>query len=194
MVAAFLLLSRSVTVPLAIFAAAVCHEAAHCAALTALHAPPTVLTLSGGGAALYVPLLSRLSYGGELFCTAAGPLCNLALWATLSLTGIEALAVFSGANLILGALNLLPVRSLDGGRLLWLLAALVWEPYRADRIADVVGAVTACSLLGGCLYLTVTTGGGLFLLPGALWLAVQSVKKPLPNGGKAGKMETYYKS
>lgn len=194
--AAFLLLSGTVTVPLAIFTAAACHELAHCVVLRALHAPPKTLVLSALGASLYVPGLTGLSYGGEALAVAAGPVCNLLLWAGLSLTGIEALAVFSGANLMLGALNLLPVRPMDGGHLLWLAAALVWDPYRADRLAAVTGALFAATLLGLCLYLTASTGGGLFLLPGALWLVAQSLpgrEKGLAKSHENGYNETLQK-
>lgn len=52
---------------------------------------PGRLTLSATGAELYVPDLHRLSYGGELLAVAAGPGCNLLLWALLSLTGWAAL-------------------------------------------------------------------------------------------------------
>jgi stage IV sporulation protein FB len=121
---------------------------------------------------------------------AAGPGCNLLLWALLSLTGWPPLAPFAGAHLILGALNLLPVRPMDGGRLLWLLTALCTEPYTADRVAYAVGAVASAALLVLCLYLTLTTGAGLFLLPGVLWLAVKGV---LPNGAKPDKISCYKK-
>ena len=134
---------------------------------------------------MYVPSLARLSYGGELLAVAAGPVCNLLLWILLSLLSVDALAVFAGANLLLGALNLLPVRPMDGGRILWLLTALFTEPYAADRVATLVGAVTGLALLSLCLYLTASTGGGLFLLPGALWLAAKGV---LPNGAKPAKI------
>ena len=183
--AVFLLLSRSWLLPASLFTAAACHELAHCLALRALHAPPRTLTLSASGASLYVPGLTRLSYGGELLAVAAGPACNLLLWALLSLTGWPPLAPFAGAHLILGALNLLPVRPMDGGRLLWLLTALCTEPYTADRVAYAVGAVASAALLVLCLYLTLTTGAGLFLLPGVLWLAVKGV---LPNGAKPAKI------
>ena len=165
LLAAFLLLSRGLTLPAALLSAALCHELAH------------VLTL-------------RLSYGGELLAVAAGPGCNLLLWALLSLTGWPPLAPFAGAHLILGALNLLPVRPMDGGRLLWLLTALCTEPYTADRVAYAVGAVASAALLVLCLYLTLTTGAGLFLLPGVLWLAVKGV---LPNGAKPDKINCYKK-
>ena len=121
---------------------------------------------------------------------AAGPACNLLLWALLSSVGGEALAPFAGAHLILGALNLLPVRPMDGGRLLWLLVSLCSEPYTADRVAYITGAAVSSALLLVCLYLTLTTGGGLFLLPGVLWLTVNGV---LPNGTKHDKISCYNK-
>lgn len=183
--AAFLLLSRSWLLPASLFTAAACHELAHWLTLRALHAPPRTLILSASGASMYVPGLARLSYGGELLAVAAGSGCNLLLWALLSLTGWPPLAPFAGAHLILGALNLLPVRPMDGGRLLWLLTALCTEPYTADRVAYAVGAVASAALLVLCLYLTLTTGAGLFLLPGVLWLAVKGV---LPNGAKPAKI------
>lgn len=183
--AAFLLLSRSWLLPASLFTAAACHELAHWLTLRALHAPPRTLILSASGASMYVPGLARLSYGGELLAVTAGPGCNLLLWALLSLIGWPPLTPFAGAHLILGALNLLPVRPMDGGRLLWLLTALCTEPYTADRVAYAVGAVASAALLVLCLYLTLTTGAGLFLLPGVLWLAVKGV---LPNGAKPAKI------
>ena len=185
LLAAFLLLSRGLTLPAALLSAALCHELAHVLTLHALHTPPRRLTLSATGAELYVPDLHRLSYGGELLAVAAGPVCNLLLWVLLSLLSVDALSVFAGANLLLGALNLLPVRPMDGGRILWLRTALFTEPYTADRVATLVGAVTGLALLSLCLYLTASTGGGLFLLPGALWLAAKGV---LPNGAKPAKI------
>lgn len=190
LLAAFLLFSRGLTLPAAILSAALCHELAHVLALRLLHAPPRRLTLSASGAELYVPALARLSYGGEILAVAAGPACNLLLWALLSSGGGEALAPFAGAHLILGALNLLPVRPMDGGRLLWLLVSLCSEPYTADRVAYITGAAVSSALLLVCLYLTLTTGGGLFLLPGVLWLAVNGV---LPNGTKHDKINCYNK-
>ena len=50
--------------------------------------------------------------------------------------------------------------------------------------------VDSWALLLVCLYLTLTTGGGLFLLPGVLWLTVNGV---LPNGTKHDKISCYNK-
>ena len=173
----------------AILSAAVCHELGHWLVLRRVGGRIQRLHITVFGAEMQVDD-RRISYGGELLAVAAGPGCNLLLWALLSLTGWPPLAPFAGAHLILGALNLLPVRPMDGGRLLWLLTALCTEPYTADRVAYAVGAVASAALLVLCLYLTLTTGAGLFLLPGVLWLAVKGV---LPNGAKPDKINCYKK-
>ena len=172
----------------AVLLAALCHELGHYAALRRRGGWVRAVRISALGAEMQVA--GRMSYGGELLAMTAGPGCNLLLWALLSLTGWPPLAPFAGAHLILGALNLLPVRPMDGGRLLWLLTALCTEPYTADRVAYAVGAVASAALLVLCLYLTLTTGAGLFLLPGVLWLAVKGV---LPNGAKPDKINCYKK-
>ena len=172
----------------AVLLAALCHELGHYAALRRRGGWVRAVRISALGAEMQVE--GRMSYGGELLAVAAGSGCNLLLWALLSLTGWPPLTPFAGAHLILGALNLLPVRPMDGGRLLWLLTALCTEPYTADRVAYAVGAVASAALLVLCLYLTLTTGAGLFLLPGVLWLAVKGV---LPNGAKPDKISCYKK-
>ena len=96
LLAAFLLLSRGLTLPAALLSAALRHERPHVLTLHALHTPPRRLTLSATGAALYVPDLPRLSYGGELLAVAAGPGCNLLLWALLSLPAPEEQIQFAG--------------------------------------------------------------------------------------------------
>ena len=173
----------------AILSAAVCHELGHWLVLRRVGGRIQRLHITVFGAEMQVDD-RRISYGGELLAVAAGPGCNLLLWALLSLTGWPPLTPFAGAHLILGARNLLPVRPMDGGRLLWLLTALCTEPYTADRVAYAVGAVASAALLVLCLYLTLTTGAGLFLLPGVLWLAVKGV---LPNGAKPDKINCYKK-
>ena len=145
LLAAFLLLSRGLTLPAALLSAALCHELAHVLTLHALHAPPRRLTLSATGAELYVPDLHRLSYGGELLPAAAGPVSNLLLAAAMGLLGRwwEPLYLLAGTQAVLGCFNLLPILPLDGGRMLWL--ALCWgtDPFLADRVAQAVSLAAA---------------------------------------------------
>ncbi|OLA36887.1 MAG: hypothetical protein BHW35_05235 [Firmicutes bacterium CAG:176_63_11] len=173
--ALFLLLTDTPVLLAALLPAALLHELAHYAVLRLCGVRTARFTLTGLGASLYVPELHRLSYGAELLSAAAGPLMNLLLWVLLSLTGREELTLFAGAQMVLGVLNLLPVRPMDGGRILWLATAYLTEPYTADRVAAAVGLAASSALLALCLWLVLTTGSGLFLLLGALWLAYRSL-------------------
>lgn len=173
--ALFLLLTDTPILLAALLPAALLHELAHYAVLRLCGVRAARFTLTGLGASLYVPELHRLSYGAELLSAAAGPLMNLLLWVLLSLTGREELTLFAGAQMVLGVLNLLPVRPMDGGRILWLATAYLTEPYTADRVAAAVGLAVSSALLALCLWLVLTTGSGLFLLLGALWLAYRSL-------------------
>lgn len=173
--ALFLLLTDTPILLAALLSAALLHELAHYAVLRLCGVRTARFTLTGLGASLYVPELHRLSYGAELLSAAAGPLMNLLLWVLLSLTGREELTLFAGAQMVLGVLNLLPVRPMDGGRILWLATAYLTEPYTADRVAAAVGLAASSALLALCLWLVLTTGRGLFLLLGALWLVYRSL-------------------
>lgn len=173
--ALFLLLTDTPILLAALLPAALLHELAHYAVLRLCGVRTARFTLTGLGASLYVPELHHLSYGAELLSAAAGPLMNLLLWVLLSLTGREELTLFAGAQMVLGVLNLLPVRPMDGGRILWLATAYLTEPYTADRVAAAVGLAASSALLALCLWLVLTTGSGLFLLLGALWLAYRSL-------------------
>ena len=173
--ALFLLLTDTPILLAALLPAALLHELAHYAVLHLCGVRTARFILTGLGVSLYVPELHRLSYGAERLSAPAGPLMNLLLWVLLSLTGREELTLFAGAQMVLGVLNLLPVRPMDGGRILWLATAYLTEPYTADRVAAAVGLAASSALLALCLWLVLTTGSGLFLLLGALWLAYRSL-------------------
>ena len=148
--AVFLLFTDTPALLAALLLAALLHELAHYAVLRLFGVRTARFTVTGLGATLCVPELHRLSYGAELLSAAAGPLMNLLLWVVLSLTGRDQLTLFAGAQMVLGILNLLPVRPMDGGRILWLAAAYLTEPYTADRVAaaGVLGTVSVVPLAG----------------------------------------------
>ena len=106
-----------------------------------------------------------------------------------SLTGRDELTLFAGAQMALGVLNLLPVRPMDGGRILWLAAAYLTEPYTADRVAAAVGLAVSSALFLLCLWLVLTTGNGVFLLLGALWLVYRSLPAELFLPGRLAKTQ-----
>ncbi len=144
---------------------ALCHELGHLAGLRLTGAPVKVFRLTAFGAEILADT-RWMPYGREILCTLAGPLVNILLALILSrITGDYMLA---GANLLLGCFNLLPIPSLDGGRVLHLLASWCADPMLADRICARVGLCSSLLLTTAALLLTLWHGAGLFLLLGAL--------------------------
>ena len=94
---------------------------------------------------------------------------NVTLSWLLSVAGArwEELYIFAGAQLILGAFNLLPLSALDGGRLLWIGIAWLTDPFLADKVCRMVTltVLLALTVLGMLLWLRHRSG---FLLVGVV--------------------------
>lgn len=163
----------------AILLAAVCHEMGHYLTLCALGAGVRAVRISALGAEMEVEGRSRLSYGGELLSTLAGPLTNLVLALLLARTGqwAEIFYPLAGAQLVLGCFNLLPIRPLDGSSILWIIVACLKEPFTADRVTDAVSAGVAVLLAAGGAWLALRQGGSPFLLVGAVGLLAGVLRK-----------------
>lgn len=165
--------------------AAVCHEMSHYLTLRCFGAQVEAVRVGIFGAEICVADRPTLSYGREMLAVAAGPAANIALALLLSWGGQwqDKLYVFAGAQLILGAFNLLPVRPLDGGTMIWL--ALSWgiDPFAADRWLGWIGAITTAALVVLSLWLCSETGSP-FLLLGVIGLgkSVWSEKKLVKRG------------
>ena len=99
--------------------AALLHEGGHLLAAWALRIPIKGLRLSFLGARLDAGG-RLLSFGEEWLLSAAGPFASLVLAALAAVfwEAAPALRLFSCASLLLGLLNLLPIKSFDGGRML----------------------------------------------------------------------------
>ncbi len=152
---------------------ALCHELGHLLMLWCVGVCPQRITLHAGGVEIRAAGQEKLSYGGEILCVLAGPAVNLALAVLFARVSHDYL--FAGANAILAVYNLLPIRNLDGGRLLYLTLAWCTDPFFAQRLADGVNLVTMGMLLGiGCVIL-IRTGSGLFCLAGGVGLLLGQV-------------------
>lgn len=150
-----------------VLGAAALHELGHWIALRLLGARAAALRLSVLGAAMEVDS-GRLSYGGELAAVLAGPAANLLAALALTALGEGRWPAAVGANLVLCAFNLLPVRPLDGGRALYLLVSWAAGPAAGEAAGRWAGTVTAAALSGLIVWVIWKTGGSLWLLPALL--------------------------
>lgn len=166
-----------------VLGAAALHELGHCLALALLGVPISGLRIGVFGAEL-TARRQGLSYPGELAAVLAGPGANLLCAGLLTALGGTRWAVFTGANLVLCAFNLLPVRPLDGGQALELLAAWAAGPAAGERAARWAGAGAASVLSAALFWVMVRTGGTLWLLPPAAGLLASAVREAAGRGGE----------
>ncbi len=159
-----------------IIAAAAVHEMGHCLALRILGVPITGLNISVFGAELAADR-GCLSYPGELAVVLAGPGMNLLCAAVLTALGGTHWDVFTGANLVLCAFNLLPVRPLDGGRALDLLGSWAVGPGAGERAARWCSMLAALMLSAALGWVMIRTGGSLWLLPAVSGLLMAAVRE-----------------
>ncbi|MBR3570039.1 MAG: hypothetical protein IKN96_04455 [Oscillibacter sp.] len=160
---------------LTVLSAALVHECGHWLALRRFGARVRRVRLGVCGAVIESDC-ARLSYGREVLCVLAGPGANL-LAAALCRAAGNPYPAFAGANLILCAFNLLPVRPLDGGRALELLLAWAAGPAAGEYAARWVGASGALALACGLAYVMRESGGSLWLLPAAVGLLAVSCRE-----------------
>ena len=148
-----------------VLSAAAVHEVGHWLALRFFRADILGVQVGILGAVMEIDA-GRLSYGKELAAVLAGPGSNL-LCACLLAGLTEGREAAIGAQLVLGAFNLLPIRPLDGGCALYLLITWILGPDWGERIVRCVGMLTATGVVMVLGYLMWRTGGSLWLLPAA---------------------------
>lgn len=131
--------------------AALLHELGHLAAAWGWGVPVKALRLDLFGARMELDGL--LSYRAELAVAAGGPLVSLLAAALVYPLGRlwDEAYLFAAVSVGLGLLNLLPVRGLDGGRMLACGLSLLF----GERGADVTLRVTTGLALGGLWLLSV---------------------------------------
>ena len=151
-----------------ILGAAAVHELGHLWMLRLLGARIFGLQITILGAVLEADC-QRLSYGKELAAVLAGPAMNLLCAFMLEWLG-PGNETAVGIHLVLGGFNLLPIRPLDGGRALELLLVWLFGPFTGEVIVRWISSATALFLAVSVIWLVVSTGGSLWLLPAAAGL------------------------
>ena len=131
--------------------AALLHELGHAAAAWGWRVPIRRMRLDLFGARMELDGLT--GYSAELAVAAGGPFVSLAASALAWPLGrfLEGAYLFSAVSLGLGLINLLPVRGMDGGRMLACSLSLLF----GERVADVTLRVTTGLFLGGLWLLSV---------------------------------------
>ena len=151
--------------------AALLHECGHLLCAAALKIPIRSVKLSILGARISVDL-SRLSYGRELLLALCGPLAGIIgalicfplshrLYAQHELS--EALYYFSAISLFLSAFNLIPVESLDGGRMLRCTVSALFSPEAADSVMRISTFISLVLLWSLSVYMMLKALSGLTL-------------------------------
>ncbi|MBR2616588.1 MAG: site-2 protease family protein [Clostridia bacterium] len=167
MVAVFfvgLLLTDRSMLCLSAFLAAAFHEAGHLLAARLLRIPIRTLRLDLLGARM--DTVGRLlGYGEEWLLCAAGPLFSLLLSCGLSFLWDQFAftRLLSCASLLLGLLNLLPIRSFDGGRMLSVAVSATLGETAADYLLKLTSFLFLFLLWALSVYFLLRAGDGLSL-------------------------------
>jgi len=154
-------------------AACLLHEFGHYFALKCCGLQISKLKITAVGAAM--TLEPAPNYVQEMLIALSGPGINLLLAVLLSRMG--QLPLFSGLNLILGCLNLLPVMPLDGGRCLQGILSLLCPADTAEVICRQLSNVLTAFCLGSGLWLAVLHGNVTLLCVGVWMFSVSNSSK-----------------
>ncbi len=150
---------RNVLLPT--LAAIFAHELSHIAAIHFCGGTVDLIDIRAFGIRVNVPELRFMSYKREIIIAAAGPLAGIILAscaiATAKFLNIEGLDYFIGVNVVVTAINLIPVYPLDGGRIV-LSALLMLFPVRFAYTVSYILAILSVSVLFALCAATATIG------------------------------------
>lgn len=114
-----------------------------------------------------------MTYGKEIACAAAGPVVNILTGAVV----LRAVPEFGLVNLVLAAFNLLPLYTMDGGRILRAFLLLRCSQERAERIVHWV-------VTGTCLVLMLLSCWATAVLQAGIWPIFAALVLLWRAGGK----------
>lgn len=120
------------------------HESGHIFALLYFGKKPTDITLGIMGIRIEMND-TMLSYRQECVIALSGPVINLVLAIIFAFTDISGLPFAVNAGLFI--VNILPVKTLDGGRFFYNLMLAYADESKADRIINILEIVTAIMLV-----------------------------------------------
>ena len=116
------------------------HETGHILALLFFGRKPKNITFGFSGIRIETDS-SSLSYKQECIVALCGPAVNLVFIILFLVTGISETALIINTGLLI--VNMLPVKSLDGGRFVYSLLSVFIDEKRTELIMNILAIITA---------------------------------------------------
>ena len=157
------------TLLLALLLAALIHELGHIAALEISGVNLERIRLSALGANIDSDRQS-LSYLQTTFCAVSGPLAGLLLFFLLLPFNED----YAQVSLMLSLLNLLPVKSLDGGLVIYNIAAY----FSSESVSRKIMCITGC-LTMLLLFAVGVLSANIMLAAASVWLLIDFIVSPV---------------
>lgn len=154
---------------LMLFAAIAVHEFGHILAILIIGERITDISVSPFG--LSIKRSGRLcSYKFELIVYLSGPITNILLAMIFSRVKNNICEAFAEQNLIFGVLNMLPIKSLDGGSALRSALLMIFSEKVAATAVDLLSAATVFIIWICSIWCLLYIGGGLSPFLFSCWL------------------------
>lgn len=161
----------------AVLTSVLLHELGHLAAASLLGGSARAVRLMPTGVS--ISLSPAPSYWHEIIIASAGPLMNLLYLTALPFLPITLQDSVRATTLTLMTLNLLPIKTMDGGRILHAILSLFFGENTAEKAIDITTALALSALWILSLYIFFYSGVNFMLLLFCAYLFSYLVLKKL---------------
>ncbi len=164
------------------FIAVSIHESAHILAIKLMGLKINRVDVRAFGVSVKVDGIEYIPYTKEIIIAAAGPLAGLVTAGVFLVAaksfGLYSLSYFIGVNIVITAINLLPVFPLDGGRIVLCTLAKFMTHRAAYAISYILSILSAGALFGVCAYFASMGELNPSLVIFSSYVALCSIKAP----------------
>lgn len=161
--------------------AAALHEAAHILAIKCCGGTLEKIEIRAFGVRIEVPELALMPYKKEIIIAAAGPLagllCAFICIAAARLFNFPPPSYFIGINIVIAAINLIPVYPLDGGRIALSAFLLLFGERAGYTAAHVLAIFAVASMFSLCVICALNNSLNPTLAIFSVYIAVCSVTR-----------------
>ena len=159
--------------------AIVLHEMGHLFMMWILECSPKRIKLIPASVQITAPFQKR--YRNDFLVAACGPFVNILLFLTLYFNYLvfknEVTLYFALLNLVIGVFNLLPLKGLDGGTILFCILEKSKGPDKASVILKIITLVLAVAIILAAITLTVRGKINISIYIMGIYLLIMSLLK-----------------